>query len=575
MTVGGKVKSKHKKKKKPKLTPEQRAQKKLKASHIRGVRRSLDDMGFDRIPELAEKQFKYKGQDGELDDAFLRENVILLVEYTVSQSADVKDHLKNKKITYDNIEADPAEFIDFLKAKYPTFANRFVDGFHRDKYIVRLVYCSRNDFGADVKDLIPFPVYLDYPYLKYFEKISASIKLSALSEFLQFLRIDPISVAVGGKFQAKSASVEYPGSLLPESASGYPKGYKVVSFYADAAALLARAYVLRRDGWRSTFQAYQRMVQPAKIESIRKRLRGDRRVFVNNLIATLPGNVHPVDSEGKTVDIAKLTETEPVRIALPLLPNSIGLIDGQHRLFSYYESRDDDPDIAKLRGEQNLLVTGIIYPPGVKAPDRERFEASLFLSINTNQTNAPTALRQEIEVVLNPSSPTAIGKQVMQRLAASGPLSGHVESRFFDKGLLKTTSIVSYGLGPLIKLQGDDSLFRLFQHEHKDSVAEGGEPLDAYLQFCASSINMFINAARANIDADRWTSDRSKKDRVISVTAINSFLIAMRHIISSGGTIDFSDLRKRLNGINNFPFSSYHSSQYSRMAAKIYADYLA
>lgn len=116
------------------------------------------------------------------------------------------------------------------------------------------------------------------------------------------------------------------------------------------------------------------------------------------------------------------------------------------------------PKIAKLRNEQNLLVTGIIYPPNTQREAAERFEATLFLAINSNQTNAPAALRQEIEVILKPFSPTAIGKQVMQRLAKSGPLQGHVEAYFFDKGKLKTTSIVSYGLGPLIKLGGDDSL---------------------------------------------------------------------------------------------------------------------
>jgi hypothetical protein len=64
---------------------------------------------------------------------------------------------------------------------------------------------------------------------------------------------------------------------------------------------------------------------------------------VNNLIATLPSDVHPELPNGKTADISKLTNTEPVKIRLPLRANSIGLIDGQHRLYSYYEAQEDDP----------------------------------------------------------------------------------------------------------------------------------------------------------------------------------------------------------------------------------------
>jgi hypothetical protein len=56
----------------------------------------------------------------------------------------------------------------------------------------------------------------------------------------------------------------------------------------------------------------------------------------------------------------------------------------QHRLFSYYKAREDDQTIAKLRHQQNLLVTGIIYPKGLNEKEAERFEAALFLSINSN-----------------------------------------------------------------------------------------------------------------------------------------------------------------------------------------------
>lgn len=566
---------KPKKKAKPKLSAKEREQRKVKNSHMRSARSIFRNMGFDRVTELSESQIKFDGQAGEFDDAFLRENLLLLVEYTTSQSSDVSDHLKKKKILFSKVIGSPKQFLVYLRGKSSTFDARLGSTFHPDKYILRIIYCSLNSYDDSIKATVTEPIYLDFPYLKYFEKLASIIKVSALSEMLAFLGVDPTDVALGGHFPSKSQSVSYHGSILPEWASGFPQGYKVVSFYADAAALLSRAYVLRRDGWRGSFQAYQRMVLGSKIEAIRKKLKTDRRVFVNNIIATLPQDVHPELPDGKTADITQLTETEPVTIRLPLRANSIGLIDGQHRLYSYHEARDDDPEIAKLRHQQNLLVTGIIYPQGTLSVETERFEATLFLSINAHQTNAPTPLRQEIEVFLSPFSPTAIGRQVMQRLAKAGPLAGQVETYFFDKGKLRTSSIVSYGLGPLIKLGGDDSIFKLFTHSEKGDIADGKSTagLEAYLKFATTTINVFLGAVKANVDTARWTSDTTVKDRLLAVTYVNSFLITLRLLIQNSHKLDFDTLNAALAGLNSFDFKSYHSSQYARMAEKIYKEY--
>jgi DGQHR domain-containing protein len=566
------VKKKKKKAAAPKLSAEARLLRKTQRAHKKNVRSLFKNIGFDRIPELSDREVKFDGKMGDFDDVFVLENLVVLVEYTAAQTSDVSAHLQKKKIIFQKVVSDPMGFIAYLRATVATFNERLGTHFHADDYHLRIVYCSRFDFDENVKSIVHEARYLDYPALRYFEKVGATIKYSARHEFFDFLGLMPADMAEDGKLPQPNTMEAYRGSILPEKSSGFPKGYKVVSFYADAAALLKRAYVLRRNGWRSTFQAYQRMIQPAKIEAIRRKLKTDKQVFVNNLIATLASDVHPLNEKLHTADISKLTKTEPVTINLPLRANSIGLIDGQHRLFSYYESKEgDDPLIAKLRHQQNLLVTGIIYPDGVSTEDKERFEAALFLSINSNQTNAPAALRQEIEVLLRPSSPTAIGKQVMQRMAKDGPLSGHVESYFFDKGKLKTTSIVSYGLGPLIKLGGEDSLFTLFAHPEKDKIegAASDAALQAYIQFAASKINMLLNAVKANVGVDRWSPDPKVEGRMLTVTSINSFLITMRYLVKAGEKLEFASLRDHLKNIGKFPFGDYHSSQYGRMAEAI------
>jgi len=556
-----------------------KSEKDRQKAHKRAVRAAFRYAGFERVTELAEKTFTFNDQTGEFDDAFLLENVLLLVEYTVHGPESVKAHLKKKKLFHDYINADKAALFKFLRGKYPLFDSRIKEGgeFPLPRLVLKVVYCSLEDFEADTKKHFGDLLFFDFPVVKYFEKIARTIRFSARAELLNFLGIDPNAVRQEGGFVPGGSSDPYRGSVLPEEASGLPEGYKVVSFYADPASLLKRCFVLRRSGWRASTEAYQRMLLPSKIEALRKMVFEEKRVAINNLIVTLPPSVHPVDEQGKTVDVSELSQTAPVKIQLPSDPNTMGVIDGQHRLFAYYISKKDTVEQDSLRKMQNLLVTGVIYPDGVSELERERFEASLFLSINSNQTSASSELTQEIQVLIDPFDPISIAKQVMHRLAESQPLFGHVERYFYEKGKLKTSSIVSYGLKPLVKLSGADSLFSKFNHPSKDGLSNASSKvaLEAYVDFCANSISHFLKAVKYDVAAERWTTDRKEKERILTVTYVNAFLITMRRILEKGGSLDPVHLKTKLAGVSKFNFKAFHSSQYNKMADKIYDKHFA
>jgi DGQHR domain-containing protein len=505
--------------------------------------------------------------------------VLLLVEYTVHAPENVKGHLKKKKIICDLITDDPQTFFKFIRNKYKDFDDRIkkYGEFPSSRLILKIIYCSLQDFEPNAKTHFGNLVFFDFPIVKYFEKITRTIRLSARPELLSFIGIDPNAVRHDGGFAPTGSSDPYRGSVLPEEASGLPEGYKVVSFYADPAALLKRCFVLRRNGWRASTEAYQRMLLPSKIESLRKMVFKDKRVAINNLIVTLPASVHPVDEDGKTIDVSKLTQTAPVKIQLPADPNTMGVIDGQHRLFAYYVSAKDTPEQDSLRKMQNLLVTGVIYPHSANDLERERFEATLFLDINSNQTSASSELTQEIKVLIDPFDQISIAKQVMERLATTQPLFGHVERYFYEKGKLKTSSIVSYGLSPLVKLSGPDSLFSVFTHADKAKLTKGQskETLNAYIDFSSNTIAQFLKAVKEDVGAARWTADRKVPNRIIVVTYVNAFLITLRKMIENGKSLDPIKMKKRLVGISAFDFKAFHSSQYNRMAEKIYDKHFA
>lgn len=556
--------------KKKKLSSEEKRQR----AHKQAVRAAFRYSGFQRATELAEKTFIYEAQEAEIDDAFMHENVLLLIEYTVHKGDKIKGHLKGKKIINDLIAANPVKFLKFLRERYSKLDKRIKDigEFPPSRLILKIVYCSLEDYEPEIKAHFKNLIFLDFPLVKYFEKIARTIRLSARPELLDFLGIDPNAVRQGGAFGKAGSSDPYPGSVLPEEASGLPEGYKVVSFYADPASLLKRCFVLRRSGWRATTEAYQRMLLPSKIEALRRMVFTEKRVAINNLIVTLPASVHPVNEDGTTIDVAELTQTAPVKIQLPADPNTMGVIDGQHRLFAYYVSKDDTPEQDSLRQMQNLLVTGVIYPEGTSELERERFEASLFLSINSNQTSASSDLTQEIKVLIDPFDQVSIAKQVMEKLASQQPLFGHVERYFYEKGKLKTSSIVSFGLIPLVKLSGSDSLFSVFAHEKKDKIPKGKskDALQEYVEFCARNISHFLKAIKADVGDERWTTDRKVANRILAVTYINAFLITLRKIIAAGGSLNPIALKEKMVGISAFNFKDFYSSQYNRMAEKIF-----
>ncbi|MFK0691245.1 DGQHR domain-containing protein [Mesorhizobium sp. IMUNJ 23033] len=562
---------KAKPKAKPKLTPEELKANKTKSDHRKLVRSVFSKSGFARVPDLSDKEFIYEGQKTDFDDVYVLENILVCLEYTTATN--ISAHLKPKKIVYDKIDASHEKFAAFYSDLSADLSDKLLSDYDASEVKVVIVYCSLNEPDPQLKQNVPNPIYLDYPDLRYFKNLSDCIRKSAAPELLDFLGLNEEDIGQDGKVGGGKKTESYPGSLLPESSSNFSKGYKVVSFYAAPRVLLRCAYVLRNGGWRGSYNLYQRMISKSKIDSTRRYLKTHKRVFVNNVIVTLPPDCHITDAKGKTADHTIINKTEPVIIQIPDRINSVGIIDGQHRTYACHEAVADDPEIAKLRNKQNLLVTGIIYPETADADEREKFEAKLFLEINSTQTSAKSSLRQAIAAILEPFSAESIATRVLESLDQSGgPLSSQIERYFFDKDKLKTTSIVSYALKPLVKTGGTDSIFSLWKQPKKGNMVADNdyETLNAYVTFCTSQIDIFLAAAKASVQKDRWTTDKSIDGRVLNTTTINSLLICLRLLIENGKTGDFDYYKARLTDLGKFPFKQYHSSQYKQLALKLY-----
>jgi DGQHR domain-containing protein len=364
---------------------------------------------------------------------------------------------------------------------------------------------------------------------------------------------------------------------LPEANSNYPKGYKVLSFYVDPETLLQKSYVLRKDSWQDPDCSYQRMLVSKKIRAMRKYLHETKRVYVNNLIVTLPSTTtffSPLTK--KQLDGDELRENQYVEIHLPEEFNSIGLIDGQHRVYSYHEGTDShELSISRFRKHQNLLVTAIMYPDGATDLEKTKFEATLFLEINDEQTRAGGDLKQAIELFVRPFTTTAISKAIILELAKHGPLKGLLEEHYFDEDTkIKTSSIVSYGLKPLVKFGGNDSLMSIWTHPDKINLAKGTDKvlLKAYIDFCVDEINKLLIAFKINAGNDLWLRE-NKETCVLSPTSINGFIVCLRELIKNNLVGDMENYQSNLTDINKFDFKSYRSSHWKQLGLTIFSEY--
>lgn len=571
-----------------------------KRSHVKDIRTTLASIGFCRIEGIEGNNVVYKARESEFDDFFAFENLLLIVEYTSDK--DVSKHLLKKKVIYDLINQNHREFIEFAigEPKLNSF-KEYYDNELKNKYTIgqiriRIMYCSIKTVDSQYKECFNgnnSVFFYDYDTVFYFKSLAATIKRSARYELFHFLRIKASDI--GNSVSDTPGSNKYKGNILPVEKSSFKDGHNIISFYIDAASLIRRAYVLRQESWREDDAGgfYQRMVVGKKILSMRKYLANEGRVFVNNIIATLSNDsAQLLDANGKIVRLTDKGHFEgneshdqvtPAQVQIDDLPNIIGIIDGQHRVYAYHEGTDlYEEKISKLRNQQHLLVTAILFPKSINEGSRRRFEATLFREINNNQTNINSQLKQDIDVMISPFSVTAVCKNIIAKLNESGPLSGLIAVHSYDKGMLKTASIVSYGLIPLIKFDDSpksDSLFSIWSNPDKKKLNKDCEEYELkkqYVDFCAEKIRDMFIAIKKIVPPELWRVYNPKdKKGALSVTFINGFLNVIRcQIKDTGLLLSSQDYYLKLKDIKIDELKKYKSSQYNKMGKTIYYEYI-
>lgn len=583
-------KTNHKRKR---FSPEELALRKEQRDQKKEIRDLMKRVGFIRLMGIDGKEFVYDGRTSELDDIFVCENIVVLTEYTIGDP-----HLLKKSILYNKINNDPGAFLKFLldnkvyDSLNDDYKNRILRKYTINQLKVKILYCSKKSISQEHKDNVRGVIYFDYYIVKYFKSLSNVIKFSAKHEFLEFLEVDDSDFGDNVLSSTTGTTDCFSGYILPEEKSSFNEGYKILSFYIDAESLLRRAYVLRQEGWRKKENVgyYQRMLDSKKIASMRKYLSEEKRVFINNIITTISENDIKLYTDrdrrneirlgenGNFVDSNKHINVTPAYIDIQNKCSIIGIIDGQHRTYAYHEGDDNyEQCIAHLRKIQNLLVTGILFPKNESNENRLKFEANLFLEINSNQKKVGQLIQQEIQMQTMPFSSIAIGKCVLNLLNEHGPLVNLIEMYTYEKGKIKTASIVSFGLKPLIKIdnQKKDSLYRIWSNDNKVILTKPDCQdyvlLEEYKKYCAHIINEVLSAFKTCFESGMWQPyDAKTSTGLLTVTFINGILNLIRLLIENDKITTIDTYRKQLAAVKDFPFKEYKSSQYRRMGKDLY-----
>ena len=154
----------------------------------------------------------------------------------------------------------------------------------------------------------------------------------------------------------------------------------------------------------------------------------------------------------------------------------------------------------------------------------------------------------------------------------------------FDKRKVKTASIVSFGLRPLIKLgDGVDSLFSVWTNADKNRLLQGDDGdyqlRDEYVSFCAHSIQDILLGFYECLPHGCWKPyDPKDKENigVLTTTFINGCLNLLRLIIENDKKLYSSlEYQNKLKGIERFNFKEYKSSHYREMGKDLYNTYFA
>jgi len=579
--------------KKQKLTKEQKAETKRRNDFSTKIEKIFVGSGFSSV-KVNHFQFKLGNRSNELDHLFVYENILIIAEDTIRALKEKEkclasgqqygiNHKAQKEETSRIISEKTVEFLEILKDEFPEEST--FSFYKANELKIFYLYFEYGATGISSDDAARYShlVFIDAATMNYFFAMSQSIKRSFRYELFRYLRIQRSDV---GKADPNEESdlILKTSIIYPDSTTGFSGGVRMVSFMMRPSTLLENCCVLRKDGWKEKLDLYQRLITPKRIKSVRDFVCENNTTFLNNIIVTLPKGVSffktEADGTQSLINIDDIVKYDKnITMHIPSDYNSMAIIDGQHRVYAYYEDpnsqSEQEQKISRLRNELNLLVTGIIYPNNEKFSndlEKRKFESSLFVSINKNAKPVDADTLIQVQSIMNPTSGEAISRKVIEKLNETGPFKQQFQLSKVVPAPIKTASIIEYALASLLVARNTAtslySYWLLKEGKSNDFTLVKEQDIDSYINYCVRCLNEYFSAIHSKF-LSYWNND----SKLLKVISINAFIIAFREtLMQVGGPKNsayyqsvLSRLKMSFNDEDGAPFP-YAGARYSRFA---------
>lgn len=509
------------------------------------------------INSICNVKVKVEGQDSEIDVLGVVKNVIIFVECVGKEPFGGKakkattDFQRNIK-TFDKI-------VELLKAYYRKYYEQNQATLESNQRIFRKLLVSfrketRNEVDRDNSKACRDEGITIWTREEkyYFEKVADCTYDHCQYEILYSLEVQPSEITEDQKESSTPTYLAYGKEIR--------NGVYILNFVPAVKTLLNRSSIRRlRDS--NTSEGYQRLLDKRKLTKMRDYLLEGVPAYPNNVICKLHEDavVDKIKIASMQLDATQHAETDVIStmkrdlfiVKLPNTYNTFEIIDGQHRLFSFAQTKShvfgrfknstemqrlkkEDTEIQKLQNKSNLVLTAI-YSKSDTDSKEWADPGRLFYQINTTQTKIEPDDVIDLMERLEPKDPIALANGLMRRFNENGVLMNKIKVKFWQDDRIKRPSLIRYS-GLKDVFNDKRKTYRIFY-----SAFQRQNVVTNYVDFCFLLMNNYLSSiwklvqARYPKKKDEIANDLFLNDKyyLFSGVFIGALLRLLRHFVTN------------------------------------------
>ncbi len=453
------------------------------------------NLGFKQLNRDRNFKLPYN-DDGNLtqqvDVIAIDDETVLVIECKCAESI----RKSSFKETIEAIGAKKVGIINFLRKVFPETK-------HKIKFILATKNYQLSEQDKDRMDHFSIE-HFEEEIINYYQDLSRHLGLAARFQLLGNL---------------------YAGSTIPELDNRVPAiqgkmgGHIYYSFLIEPERLLKIGYVLHRNkANKKLMPTYQRLIKKSRLNAVQEFI-DDGGFFPNSIVININAE-RKVSFERANTQVEKSIS----RVGILHLPNqyrSAFIIDGQHRLYGYANSKFKEtnsiPVVAFLNLERSMQV-------------------GLFMQINENQKAVPKNLRNTLNSDLLWDSENMKEQVRALKLQIAQDLGEDIDSPLFERVLVGENPKTTTRCLTLDTLSTALDRTNFFGSVTKDSIKEAGTFYTGKNDSTYKKLMPFLKGALGYVQeniADEWVKGEGEaKEGYLTINAgVYSMIVVISNIV--------------------------------------------